>query len=57
MDAFFKGLGLFCTFIGLLVLCVLLVDIIIDSLPRSGGIFLISLHENLKQEFFGVGTI
>jgi len=40
MDAFFKGLGLFCTFIGLLVLCVLLVDIIIDGLPR------------LKKEFF-----
>jgi phosphate transport system permease protein len=40
MDVFFKMLGIFCTSIGLIVLCVLLIDIIIDGLPR------------LKKDFF-----
>ncbi len=40
MDAIFRIAGLLCTLIGLVVLCVLLVDIVIDGLPR------------LKKDFF-----
>lgn len=40
VDAIFKVAGLLCTLIGLVVLCVLLIDIVIDGLPR------------LKKDFF-----
>jgi len=50
MDAFFKGLGLFCTFIGLVVLCVLLVDIIIDSLPRLKKDFFLNFPSRKPEE-------
>ena len=33
-DACFKVLGILCTFAGLVILCVLLIDIIIDGFPR-----------------------
>lgn len=50
MDTFFKGLGLFCTFIGLLVLCVLLVDIIVDGLPRLRKEFFLNFPSRKPEE-------
>jgi phosphate transport system permease protein len=50
MDAFFKGLGLFCTFIGLFVLCVLLADIIIDGLPRFKKDFFVNFPSRKPQD-------
>ncbi len=61
MEALFTVLGIFCTYAGLAVLCVMLADIIIDALPRLSKNFFLNFPSR-KPEDAGilsawVGTI
>jgi phosphate transport system permease protein len=50
MDAFFRIFGIFCTFAGLILLCVLLTDIIIDGFGRLNKNFFSNFPSRKSEE-------
>lgn len=54
-DKLFMSWGIFCTFIGLLVLAVFIIDILIDGLPRLSWDFITSLPSR-RPESAGIKT-
>jgi phosphate transport system permease protein len=50
MDAFFRIFGIFCTFAGLILLCVLLTDIIIDGFGRLNKNFFSNFPSRKPEE-------
>jgi phosphate transport system permease protein len=50
MNAFFRIFGIFCTFAGLILLCVLLTDILIDGFGRLNKSFFLNFPSRKPQE-------